>query len=237
MATEGTPARRVVGRAAVIRTGFRLHLVRDQVIQRWEQWVPVCLLAMIVASDYKVRTRSVDDAVGGQADPFVLLEIVIYLTVGAFCVLRYGRPPRPRRVSPMVFLLYAYVTVMAVSALYSPYTQLALVRAAQFVIVLVVTRCIAKHAGRRELHNFAHAFLVLVAGSVVFGAIIPFQHAQQEEGRFSWLAIHPVTAGIFLGIATMIVVGYLLSHRGDREGPRWPLSVYLFFCSRWSAAD
>jgi O-antigen ligase len=227
MATDDAPGRPIIGRAAVIRTGFRLDLVREQVIHRWEQWVPVCLLALIVASDYKVRVRSVDDTVGGQADPFVILEIGIYLAVGAFCVLRYGRPPHPRRVSLLVFLLYAYVIVMSVAALYSPYTLLALVRATQFVVVLVLTRCIAKHSSRRELHNFAHAFVVMVAGSVIFGVVVPFSHAQEEEGRFSWLYIHPVTAGIFLGIATMVVAGYLLSHRGEREGPRWPLSVYL----------
>jgi O-antigen ligase len=223
--TEDT-RHRVVGRAAVIGRRLGIDRLPDAGSQRWESWVPICLLAIIVASDYKFRLRPADETVGGNADPFILAEIGIYLAVGAFCILRYGRAPRPTRSSALVFFAYAFVVVLVLSATYAPYLQLAMVRAAQLVVVLVLTRCIAKHAGRDQLHWFAHSFAVLVAISVVFGVIFPFPHAQSDQGRFSWLYIHPVMAGIFLGVATTIVVGYLLGHRLERPGPRWHPVVY-----------
>ncbi|WP_222854092.1 O-antigen ligase family protein [Fodinicola acaciae] len=224
--TEDT-RHRVAGRAAVIGRRLGIDRLSDPAGRRWDWWVPLCLLAIIVASDYKFRLRPPNETVGGNADPFVLAEIAIYLTVGAFCVLRYGRAPRPTRSTALVFFAYAFVAVLVLSATYAPYPQLAVVRAAQLVVVVVLTRCIAKHAGRDQLHWFAHAFAVLVAGSVVFGVAFPLPHAQADQGRFSWLFVHPVMAGVFLGIATTIVVGYLLGHRAERPGPRWHPVVYL----------
>lgn len=224
--TEDT-RHRVVGRAAVISRRLGIDRLPDRVATRWESWVPICLLAIIVASDYKFRLRPVDETVGGNADPFILAEIGIYLAVGAFCILCYGRAPRPTRGSALVFFAYAFVVVLVLSATYSPYLQLAMVRAAQLVVVLVLTRCIAKYSSRDQLHWFAHGFVVLVAISVAFGVVFPLPHAQSDQGRFSWLYIHPVLAGIFLGIATTVVAGYLLGLRSERPGPRWHPVVYL----------
>jgi exopolysaccharide production protein ExoQ len=189
-------------------------------------WVTVCALVLVVASDYKVRVRPNDQSISGNADLFVLLEIGLYGLVAAFLVLRFGRPPRVRRVTGPAFLAIAWVLVTAVSALYSPYPALATIRAVELVIVLLLARALARHASRAQLHQLAHGFILLVAASVVFGVLFPMERFPLQQDRFTWLRLHPVQAGIFVGIATVLAVLYLLAGSAPRPGPRWPRPVY-----------
>jgi exopolysaccharide production protein ExoQ len=191
------------------------------------RWVAVCVLALVAASDYKLRVRPYDRTISGYPDPNVLLEIGIYAAVAVFLLLRLDGPPRARRTSTLTFLAGAYVMVMVVGATYSPYPMLATVRALQMLVVLALSLSIARRADRAALHALAHAFAVLVAGSVVLGVVLPLPRFRQQQDRFTWLHLHPVVAGVFLGLAVVILVGYVLSEAPDRPGPRWPRPVYL----------
>ena len=60
-------------------------------------WAVVLPLALMMASDYKLRSRDVDQAVGGSADLTVLVEIAIYGSAALYLYYRFGlRPPRRR---------------------------------------------------------------------------------------------------------------------------------------------
>ncbi|WP_158889749.1 O-antigen ligase family protein [Amycolatopsis anabasis] len=190
------------------------------------RWPVACVLALVVASDYKFRLRANDQAVSGNADPFVLLEVGLYAFVACFLFLRFRPATRPRRADPLVYLAYAYAAVLVGSALYSPYYQLALVRAGQVLVVLALCRSIARHADAGAPHRIAHGYAILITGSVVFGVLVPFPRLPKQPDRFTWLYIHPVQSGAMLAIAVVLLAGYLLTHGLDRAGPRWPLPVY-----------
>jgi O-antigen ligase len=193
---------------------------------RFATWPTVCALVLFFASDYKLRVRANDQSIAGHADPFVLIEVGLYALVALFLVNRFGRPPRIRRVSAPVFVATAWVIVMVVSATFSPYPVLAVIRATELVIVLSLVRSIGRHADRGQLHHLAHWFMVFVAGSVIVGILFPMPRFALQQDRFTWLRLHPVQAGIFVGVATVLAVLYLLAGSAARPGPVWPRWVY-----------
>jgi O-antigen ligase len=190
-------------------------------------WPVVCVVALVVASDFKFRLRANDLAVAGNADPFVLLEITVYALVACFLFVRFRPTTRIRRVNLLTCLGFAYALILAGSALYSPYLQLALVRGAQVLVVLALSRSIARHGNLADVHRIAHGFILLIAGSVLFGVVVPFPQLPTQAGRFTWLYVHPVQAGEMLAIAVVLLGGYVVANGLDRAGPRWRLPVYL----------
>jgi O-antigen ligase len=190
------------------------------------RWPVLCVVALIVASDYKFRLRANDQSVAGNADPFVLLEIGLYALVGCFLFVRFRPRPRIRRGTLLTCLGFAYALVLAGSALYAPYPELALVRAGQVLVVLALSRSIARHGTLADLHRIAHGYLLLITGSVLFGLLMPFPQLPTQTGRFTWLYVHPVQAGEMLAIAVVLLAGYVVTNGLERTGPRWRLPVY-----------
>jgi O-antigen ligase len=199
---------------------------RRRTRDRFVHWPTLCALLLFFASDYKLRVRENDQSISGRADPFVLLEVGLYGLVALFLVTHFDLPPRIRRVSTPVFLATGWVVVMVVSVTYSPYPVLAAIRATELVIVLALARAMARHASRAQLHHLAHWFIVLVAGSVIFGILFPMPRFPLQQDRFTWLRLHPVQAGIFVGVATVLAVLYLLAGSAARPGPIWPRWLY-----------
>lgn len=193
---------------------------------RFAAWPTVCALVLFFASDYKLRVRANDQSIGGQADPFVLLEVGLYGLVALFLVTLMDGPPRIRRVSAPVFVATAWVVMMVVSATYSPYPVLAVIRAVELIVALSLVRAVGRRADRGQLHHFAHWFMVFVAASVIVGILFPMPRFPLQQDRFTWLRLHPVQAGIFVGVATVLAVLYLLAGAAARPGPTWPRWVY-----------
>lgn len=190
-------------------------------------WPVVCVLALVVVSDFQFRLRENNQAVAGNADPFVLLEIATYGGVALFLFAKFRPRPRLRKTTKLVYLGYVYAVVLAVSAVYSPFTALAVVRAGQIAVAVALFRCIALHTDVRTPHRIAHAFAALMAGSVVFGVLVPFPRLPLQQERFTWLHVHPVQAGEMLAIAVIVLSAYTIAYRVPRSGPRWPHGVYI----------
>lgn len=193
---------------------------------RGRNWYAVCVLTIIVADDYKVRVRPPEDTLSGGVDIFVILSLLTYASVAAYILLTQPSLPRIRRVSALTFLACAYVCLLVISLVHAPYPALAIARGVQVVILLGLALVASARATRADMHRFAHGFLVLVAASVVFGLLVHMPRFPQQEYRFTWLRIHPVTAGVFAGLATMLALSYLLGDASDRPGPRWSRWVY-----------
>lgn len=189
------------------------------------RWLAGCVLALIVACEYVFRLRDPASAVAGNPDLFVLLEIATFAVVAGLLFVRFRPAPALGSAHWVTIAAYAYTAVLALSAVYSPYLEMAMVRAWQMVIILALTRSMALHGTRQTMHTAVHWFAALISGSVVFGAIVPI--ARPEHERFSWLYIHPVEAGQMLAIAVVVLVAYATKSLVPRVGPRWPRAVYL----------
>lgn len=187
-------------------------------------WFAVCALLLLVATDYKFRVRDVSSSVSGHADAAIYLEVLAYGGVLGYLLITRGRAPRIGRIPAPMFALTTYVVVMATSILETPYRSLAGVRLTEMVILLVLVATVVADGERDHLHRFAHGFMVLVALSVIFGKVHPMPRFRLQGDRFTWLRIHPVVAGVYVGLATIIALTYLIESRSSRSvrpGPRW----------------
>jgi exopolysaccharide production protein ExoQ len=209
------------------RARYRSRSGQTEQTGRGEYWPIVCVLAFVVASDYKFRLRANNDTIQGQADIFVVLEVATYALIACWLFWRFKPRFRLRRADWCTYLGYAYVAICVGTALYSPYHALALVRAGQMAVVLAFARSVARHASAAAPHRIAHGYVVLICASVIFGIVFPYPKLRSQPGRFTWLYIHPVEAGMLLAIAVVILTAYVLGTRVPRSGPVWHLGVYV----------
>ena len=192
------------------------------------RWVAALLLPLLVAAEWELRRRGDAAAVSGAPDWAVLLEIAVFLGVGALLVLglRPRRSPRTR-VPQLLVLLWVVVGVQAVSAVWSPYPSLSVVRAAQLLVVAGLAHAVATRATREALHVAMHGLLVLTLVAVGLGLALDFPaYTILQEGRFTWLYVHPVQAGVWFSVALVVAVAYAATSGVARSGPRWSRAAY-----------
>ncbi|WP_431901288.1 O-antigen ligase family protein [Nonomuraea sp. bgisy101] len=181
-------------------------------------------IGLILASEYKLRSRGIGEAIGGGVDTQILLEIGIYGLVALYLYRKFGiRPPR-RVTSVLLVLAWVFALYVAMSVLWTPYPQFAAVRAAQLLVTASVCQVVASRATREDMHRLAHVFIGLVVVSVGIGVAMPLPRTPNTQDRFNWLYVHPVTAGIFLGIALLLAFAFLLPGGPPRL---WRKSFYV----------
>lgn len=188
-------------------------------------WAVTLPLALMLASDYKLRSRDVDQAVSGSADLTVLMEIGIYGLAGLYLVNKFGLGPPRRRITGLLFAAWVFFGYAALSALWSPFKALGVVRGIQLMIVMLLAHVMATRATPGDLRKLAHAFIVIVVASVGIGVVHPFPRTPQTLERFNWLYVHPVQAGVYLAVAVLLTVGYLIRWTTPRDR-LWHPAVY-----------
>ena len=195
-------------------------------LDRW--WFAICAIALILASDFKVRTRE-SGVQTSSIDSVIIIELVVYAAVALFAINRHGRPPRITRVPVHVYLACFLVGLTVLSVASAEFPEYTLVRAGQMtvVLVLVLVFIAAPDSNRAHLHRFAHLYLAVVTLSVGYGLARPSTPISRlQEGRFTWLAIHPTVSGVMTGLATVVAFAYVISGTRDRPGPQWPRLLY-----------
>ena len=195
--------------------------------RRWvigHVWVlALAPLALMVASDYKLRLRDPTATIGGRPDAVVLAELVVYALVGLLLVAAVSAAGA-RRPEPLLVAAWCFAGFMAASALYAPYPKFALARGAEWLVLILLAQTLARRADRRHLHRIAHGFVVLVIASICLGTLHRYPAVGPVvEGRFTWLYVHPVVSAIYMGAAVVISVCYLAfrARPGTHLWPRW----------------
>jgi exopolysaccharide production protein ExoQ len=190
-------------------------------------WFALCALSVIVASDYKVRVRPVDEPLSGSLDVFIALEVAIYGAVALYLVLSQAGFPKVRRMPTVLYLSCSYVALLAISLIHAPYFSFAVVRVLEVLVILGLTLAAWNRATRADMHRFAHWFLILVLASIAVGILIPMPRFAYQEQRFTWLRLHPGDAAVYLALAVVVSLAYVVSRSTQRPGPRWPHWVYV----------
>jgi exopolysaccharide production protein ExoQ len=198
----------------------------ESFLDRW--WYTIGAILVIVGSDYEYRIRDATGATAGGIDTAIMLELVTYGIGLGLLLSRRQHPPRIVRLPPHVLLCCFWAGLMLLSVVYAIYAQYALVRAGQSAVVVAMVLQAATNGGRAHFHRFAHAYLVLIAVSIGYGVVRPSTPLNRlQEGRFTWLAIHPTLAGVLTGLAAVIALGYVISSDEPRPGPTWPRWLYV----------
>jgi O-antigen ligase len=126
-----------------------------------------------------------------------------------------------------MYFVWLYICYMALTVLWAIYPVLGAVRAWQFVVTLLLVVVIARLGSRGDMHRLAVWFVTLVSASVVFGMIFKFPRLRLQQERFNWLYVHPVIAGSYLSIATIILVWLLWCRMRDVALARVPIPFLL----------
>ena len=189
-------------------------------------WTVLLPLALMLSSDYKLRAREVDQAVGGSADLTVMFEIGVYGFAALYLYYRFGLRPPTRPTTGLLLVAWAFAVYWAMSALWSPFMALGVVRGVQLLISMSLAYTIATRAEPRDMHRLAHAFIAIVLVSVGIGVAHPFPRTAHTEDRFNWLYVHAVTAGVYLAVAILLTISYLI-RRERPEHRLWHPVVYL----------
>ena len=206
----GRPARTVVRSRRGNRIDWHLELL----------WIAPLLL--IVASEWKIRRRSIDDLLSGSIDPMIAIELSVYAVVGAWALWRLvSSTPR---LQPLMIVMWGYVLTTAASAIYSDFPMLALARAVQLIIVATVVQLLASQGRLATVGRFLHGWIVLLTLSIAAGLVYVAPTTGPQEGRFTWLSVHSVSAGSMLALSVPLLFGLSLS-AGRRPLP-WPRWVY-----------
>lgn len=176
---------------------------------RLPDWFILIALAFMIASEYKFRRRSLADSLGGSLDIMVLAEIAVYgvaVLIMAAQHVKWGRPARPS--IPMV-VLWVYGGVMAASALYAPFPNLAMVRAGQLLIMIAYAQVLADRAEPHQFRHLARWYVGLMIVSIMVGLAYVAPTSRYQAGRFTWVHTHTVTAASMLAIGLVLAVGLL----------------------------
>jgi len=191
-----------------------------------DRWLWLIPLVMIVATEYKFRRREIDDALGGSIDIAIALELGIYALIGTWAVWRLA-PTKPR-LTALTVGMWGYILTTSVSALYSMFPMLGLARAVQLVIIGAVMHVIATDGRLDQLSKFLHGWIVLLTVSIFIGLAYVAPTTNAQQGRFTWLSVHSVSAGSMLALSVPILFGlWLSSRRPANPTPLpWPTGVY-----------
>lgn len=191
-------------------------------------WVVLLGLVMIIASDYKFRRRTLGDSLGGSLDIMVVLEIALYSGVGVALAAQHLRWDRPARATPLMVSLWVYGGILASSAIYAPFPNLAVVRAAQLLLIIAFAQVLADRAAPLQFRHFSRWFVGLMAVSILVGIAYVAPVSRYQQGRFTWLHVHTVTAASLLAVGVILGVG-LLTSRPPVPRERW-VTLMLVGC-------
>ncbi len=182
-------------------------------------------LALMVATDYKLRRRPIDQTVAGSFDAFIVLELAVYAAIGAALLLTLRPTMRP---TPIVVWTVGWCLTAAVSAIYAPAPLLAMVRAVQLVVIVLLLLRFVEVADLSVMRRFVHGYVVLTTASIVIGLAYVAPKTGEQVGRFTWLYTHSVVAGAMLALSTVITFGMWLTHRvAQLPWARWVYGVML----------
>ena len=183
-------------------------------------------LVLVVATEYKFRRRPIDEALGGSVDVMIAAELGVYALVGTWAVYRLA-PTRPR-LTPLVVVVWGYILTTAASALYSTFPVLGLARAVQLVIVGAVIHVIATDGHLATMTKLIHGWIVLLSLSILVGLAYVAPTTGPQEGRFTWLHVHSVSAGSMLALSVPMLFGIwmTLGQPGPKVALPWPRGVY-----------
>lgn len=202
------------------------HEAATSTAGRRARWAGRIAAVLVVASEFKLRTRDAGAALAAEVDTQVLVELAAYTAVGSALLLHRAAGALQVRAgavhagattlppgSPVQALRLVAVLAM-VTAFWSP-TTIAPVRALQLVVIVELAAeaamcCRSSPCAAGELlRGFRSVLLVAVAVAAVLTGALPrfgyFTDAATEP-RFRLLAMHPIATGILLSVVAVLVL-------------------------------
>lgn len=177
-------------------------------VMRWpERALQLSPLLVLLAST-KFRLRDPRSFQLGIADAQVFFELALYgvlmIVIGGVLL---GRRPRLFPLRWGGWLLGSYVLVVGMSTFWSSLPKLSGLRAVQLATLLGIAVLAVRILGiDRFLRAVSASLLAYLAVFIPLGFAVGSQFANRQ--RFTWYAVHPIEAGVYLGLAVIFAIGY-----------------------------
>jgi O-antigen ligase len=177
-------------------------------------------LVVIIAVEYKFRRRSIDGTLAGSIDLMIAVELATLALIGTWSLWRLALS-KPR-IEPLMMLMWGYILTTAASALYSSFPMLAMARAVELIIIGTVIQLVSSQGTFGTISRLLHGWVAVISLSIVAGLAYVAPTTGPQEGRFTWLSVHSVSAGSMLAVSIPIVFGlWLAAGRRPLPWPRW----------------
>ena len=192
----------------------------------WIAFSIICPRAVLIGTVYlvliagtKFRMRDPAASLGGQIDSQIVFELLLYGVLAAtIAIVCQSRPPRaPWRSTLSMWGLVAFGGLALLSTTWSATPPLTAVRAIQLIILAALARMLTSRLTPAECIAAIRVAIVLyvcVAGATA--ATFSWAEGTLEEPgftRFSWFAVHPVTAATDAGLACLLSLSAVLFGR------------------------
>ena len=192
----------------------------------------LAVVALIVTGDFEVRQRDDTAALGGSFDLVILVEIAVYVAVGAWFYLM-AVAPRGRALPRLLSAMWMLVGILALSALWAPSLTLSGVRAMQLIVVAGMATFHARRADSGHFHAIARAYVYCVTAFMAIGLVWRVPSSAITAHRFNWAATHPVTSAALLSVSILILVAW--TRRPRSETRLTPATVRLLLIAQIGA--
>ena len=187
----------------------------------------------------KFRLRSSDDSLSGVIDGQVIFELGLFGCIALSVMMStVSGQIRRRRLAPVELLVILFCLLVLASMFWSTAPILTMVRALQTMILCSLALTSIQRVGFADaLRGLSVTLVLYVLGSAaistMFGLTIaaPFERAA-EHFRFTWFAVHPIWAGIYAGMAALLVLARCLFDAAHRRlAPPWKWLSWLTLAS------
>lgn len=183
-----------------------------------------CGPLVVLLAGTKLRVRAAEASLQANLDWQVVLELGLYAGLAVIVAMSTVSVQLSRRrgFAPATALLFAYVAFCAVSVFWSLAPQLTLVRTFQLVTLAGLAWHMVGTLGPDRTFDVLRRSVVayvLVCGA--FGFAFP----PDEEARFMWFAVHPITVATFTGVGAVLLLARSLfaGSRHPAAGVSWIL--------------
>ncbi len=184
---------------------------------------------LILVADTKFRVRAVAEAVAGEVDRQILLELALYALIATVTAMLLATLRRERRSLWLDLPSCGYVLVCVASVAWSVAPKVTMVRSVQVLILFVFVNASLRVTGSERIFRaVAGSCTIYVLLCTALALIFP-ELRNQVLGRFGWFAVHPISAGGVTAIAALSILGTgLYSERGWHDRLlRCPVWLYL----------
>ncbi len=175
---------------------------------------------MLIIAGTKFRGRDAAALIGGSIDSQVMFELGVYAIMGIVVLVNLLSAESLGKPRPLEFALFGYASIALASVGWSVSPAITAVRASQQMLLLI-TACVAVRViGPWKLfRSFGCQLLGYVIVCATLAIVVPSFNGTRvgylaEAHRFSWFAVHPVSAATESGMALVFVTALALYGEG-----------------------
>jgi O-antigen ligase len=211
-------------------------LVLTRLALRSPRYAVASCYIIVLAAATKLRQRDSSASLSGDLDFQILIELSLYAVLGflvALAALVRWRTLKP--FTPAETVLFGYVLLTLVSTAWSFAPSFTAIRALQLFILFGLASVSVRILGSDQTIRVASTSLILYVvfcvGAVTAGLPLAGGYTETDFlgfSRFTWFALHPITAATLAALAGLSLVASAVASSSGWSHRRFGIPVWLY---------